>query len=206
MVEAPATRWFALTHRPCDNLGVTARKKLFVALATVAVLLLSLGAATYVYFSPHLALREIEAAAERHDTSALSERVDFPAVRASLKQQIKARIDQGAEQSQSPFAALGSALAGALADPAVDALVTPDNVAAMLRGEAFGPAQAPRVELDARGVEMGYIDAHTFEVTTAGDAAFRLLLERDGLLGWKLTDVKLPQAWSWQAPGSVPTR
>ena len=185
---------------------MAARKKLFLALLGVAVLLVLLGGGSYVYFSPHLALREIEAAAKRHDTSALSERVNFPAVRASLKQQIKARIDQGAQQSTNPFAALGSALAGALTDPAVDALVTPDNVAAMLRGEAFGPAQAPRVELSARGVEMGYVDAHTFEVTTAGSAAFRLLLERDGLLDWKLTDVKLPQAWTWQAPGSAPAR
>lgn len=172
-------------------------KKLLIA---VVLSLLVIGPLTYVYFTPYLALGSIRDAAKAGNTAALNENVDFEALRESLKHQIQARLDRGAQQNQHPLAAFGSMLAGALAAPAVDALVTPQNVTKLLGGEGVGGAEGPRIRLESDNVEMGYADLHTFEVSTASASAngFRLILERRGVLSWKLTDIRLPD--DWQVP------
>jgi hypothetical protein len=133
--------------------------------------------------------------------------VDFPKVKADLKRQIMARIDDGARQSSNPFAALGSALAGALADPAIDALVTSENVARLLSGEEFGRAGRSGVEFDDDSLTMGYDGLNRFVVTTNAENGFTLVLERDGALTWKLTQVLLPASFSLpsMAPAATAT-
>lgn len=172
-------------------------KKLLVVAAVLLPLVLLGGGAVYLYYTPHRALQRIEGAARSGDTRALSERVDFPAVRASVKRQVVARIDQAAAANPNPLAALGSALAGALSEPAVDALVTPENVARMLRGENMGSVQAPKLQLDGSSVELGYRGIDRFEAVTApAPNGFTLVLARDGWFDWKLVEVVLPQSWS----------
>ncbi len=172
------------------------RVKKLLLVAVPLLLLSTLGLLGYAYYTPYLALKNIHAAAEAGNTAELDRYVDFPAVRASLKDQIKQRIDRKAEQSQNPLAALGSALANAFTTPAVDALVTPDNVARMLRGEGLSQAGGPQIRLDGSGVDMGYDDLHTFVVTTAPSGGFELILERSGWFGWRLVDVRLPETWT----------
>jgi hypothetical protein len=167
--------------------------KKLVALLVALLVVGGLGA--YAYFTPHLALERLHAAAESEDMVALGQQVDFPAVRASLKQQIKARIEQRSQTSTNPLVALGSALAGSLTDPAVDALVTPENLAKLLRGEAFGSPEAPRLRLDGSQVPMAYNGWDEFVVGSEHDSGFRIILRRDGLFDWTLTDVRLPDSW-----------
>lgn len=153
----------------------------------------------YLYFTPHLALKEIERAARSGDTAALAQRVDFPAVRSSVKRQVLARIDQVAAANPNPLAAFGSALAGALSEPAVDALLTPDNVARMLRGESLGSVQGPTLRLDTSSIELKYIGFNRFQAVTApAPGGFTLVLAREGWLDWKLVEVILPESWSFQ--------
>ena len=163
--------------------------------ALVALLVVG-GFGAYGYFAPHLALERLQEAAHANDLAALDEQVDFPAVRASLKQQIKARIEQGSQTAANPLAALGSALAGSLTDPAVDALVTPENLARLLRGEAFGSPQAPRLRLDSGHWHAGYAGWDEFVVAPEPDSGFRVILRRNGLFDWTLADVRLPDSWA----------
>jgi len=172
-------------------------KKLLVVAAVLLPLVLLGAGAVYLYYTPHRALQAIERAARSGDTRALSERVDFPAVRVSVKRQVVARIDQAAAATPNPLAAFGSALAGALSEPAVDALVTPENMARMLRGENVGSVQAPTLQLESGSVELSYRSFDRFEAVTApAPAGFTLILARDGWFDWKLVDVLLPQSWS----------
>jgi len=174
-------------------------KKLVLVVALVLLPLVLLGGgATSLYYTPHLALKEIESAARAGDTAALAERVDFPAVRSSVKRQLQARFDQAAAANPNPLAAFGSALAGALSDPAVDALVTPDNVARMLRGENLGAVQGPTLRLDASSVTLQYSGFNRFHAITApAPSGFTLVLAREGWLDWKLVEVLLPESWSF---------
>jgi hypothetical protein len=173
-------------------------KKLILVVAGLLVPLTLLGVgAVYLYFTPYFALEAIEQAARGGNTAALAERVDFPAVRASVKRQVVARIDQAAAANPHPLAAFGSSLAGALSEPAVDALITPDNVARMLRGEQVAAVQGPTLHLDSSNVELAYIGMNRFQAVTApAPGGFTLILARDGWFDWKLVDVILPEGWS----------
>ena len=118
-------------------------------------------------------------------------------MRSSVKRQVVARIDQAAAANPNPLAAFGSALAGALSEPAVDALITPDNVARMLRGESIGSVQGPTLQLDTSRVELEYIGVNRFQAVTApAPAGFTLVLVRDGWFDWKLVEVILPESWN----------
>ncbi|HEX8431940.1 MAG TPA: DUF2939 domain-containing protein, partial [Longimicrobium sp.] len=98
------------------------------------------AAAGWLYFTPHLALRRLQAAAESGDDAALREMVDFPAVRASLKEEVRGAIADEMERDgkRSAFSAFGAALAGMMVDPLVDSFVTPAGIAAAARGERPG--------------------------------------------------------------------
>ena len=172
-------------------------KKLLVVMAVLLPLALLGAGAVYLYYTPHMALEAIEGAARSGDTNTLSARVDFPAVRASVKRQVAARIDEAAAANPNPLAALGSALAGALSEPARDALVTPENLARMLRGENIGSVQAPTIQLESSSVELRYVGLDRFEAITAPvPGGFTLVLARNGWFDWKLVEVVLPQSWN----------
>jgi hypothetical protein len=178
-------------------------KKLLIVAALALVVL---APATYAYLTPYLALGSIRDAAKAGDAAALSEHVDFQALRESLKLQIQERLDRGAQQSQHPLAAFGSLLAGALAAPAVDSLVTPENVTKLLGGQDVGSSEGPKIKLDADDLRMGYQGLNAFEVSTAASSAtgVRLILERRGALSWKLTDIRLAVYWQLPPLGASP--
>jgi len=104
--------------------------------ATVIVVLAIVAVLGYAYASPWLALRRMKAAADNGDAATLSTYVDYPALRASLKQQLSQLIDRrvGAEHSNNPLLLFGAAIGQALVGPVVDAYATPDGVAALLNG------------------------------------------------------------------------
>ena len=168
---------------------------------TLSVLPLpALVAAAYVYFTPHLTLRSMKAAAEQRDATAFSQHVDFPAVRQSLKVELKARLATSTtNQSAIPFQALGGVFAEALLEQMVDTMIRPETLAVMFNGEgtpkggapAAQPGIAPDVEVDA-----GYDGPNHFVITVrrrdSVEGPVKFVLARDGVLQWKLAAVDLP--------------
>src|SRR5262249_39440932 len=116
-----------------------------VSLAVAAVLVLA-----GVYFgSPYLAARSLKQAAVSGDADRLDAAVDFPAVRESLKSQMSAalmkKMAADPEMKGNPLAGLGMMLMPAIIDKAVDAYVTSDGLAALVRGAKPSEAKgAPR--------------------------------------------------------------
>jgi len=180
-----------------------------LALAAVALFLVA-------YFaSPLLTVRALIAAAEQGDEATLERLVDFPAFRQSLKDEMNARLiaemrsDLGGRDSA--LRGLGMMLAPTLLSGAVDALVTPQAIAAMVR-----TAETP----DAKDVARNRIDStpeptaartegkrdlrrrysyrgfNSFAVTLTRrdrpEDRLDLLLERRGVFSWKLAGVDLP--------------
>ena len=157
--------------------------------------------------SPVFAVRGIIGAAKAGDEAALSQRVDFPAFRDSLKDELNARLV--AEMRADPRArdsALGGLslmLAPALVSGAVDALVTPRTIVAMVEtAEAPDPMdREPEPPASGRDRDIqrnyGYRGLNSFAVTLTDpdrpDEPIDLLLERRGLFGWKLAGVDLPE-------------
>jgi len=115
--------------------------------AIVIIVVAVVAALGYGYASPWLVLNRMKTAADTGDAATLSTYVDYPALRASLKEQLdqllKRRI--GAEHSSNPLLLFGAAIGQALIGPVVDAYTTPDGVAALLNGipPTGKPGEAP---------------------------------------------------------------
>ena len=154
--------------------------------------------------SPWLAAKALGDAAERGDAAALERLVDFPRFRDSMKQEFNARFvdEMRASSGDDPFAGLGALLGPALISGAVDALVTPQAIALMVRtGEAPEAEEVARPEPGADEPEprrtLGYRDLNTFAINfedaRRADRSITLLMKRDGLFAWKLAAIDLPE-------------
>ena len=172
------------------------------ALAVVAFLVL--------YFaSPILTVNGLVAAAKAGDEAKLERLVDFPAFRDSLKDELTARLMAEAQADpdvrDSGLGGLGMMLAPMLVSGAVDALVNAPTIAAMVRtADTPDPADAatrapPEKEGEDRDIRQSYAyrDLNTFVLGLTDpdrpDETLRLLLRRQGLFGWKLSGVDLPE-------------
>ncbi|WP_431227063.1 DUF2939 domain-containing protein [Burkholderia contaminans] len=107
-------------------------KPLLIVVLAVAIVV----AIGYAYASPYVTLGRLKSAIDARDAQAISEYVDFPSLRISLKQQVTEelmrRID--AVKKNNPFAVLGALIGSALIGPLVDAYATPEGVAALMSG------------------------------------------------------------------------
>ncbi|QBC32134.1 DUF2939 domain-containing protein [Pandoraea sp. XY-2] len=114
-------------------------------LSTIAM---SFGALVVVlgllFGTPYYTLWRARDAADARDATALSSYVDYPAVRESLKTSLHDELSrQMDKQRGNAFGALALALGGWVSDRVVEALLTPEAVAAMLRGDSTGLPPAP---------------------------------------------------------------
>ncbi|RFU47857.1 DUF2939 domain-containing protein [Paraburkholderia sp. DHOC27] len=105
-------------------------RPLIIVLVVIAVI----AALGYGYASPYVALDRLKRAADARDAQTVSEYVDYPALRESLKDQVAGLLTRRLHASGNPFAALGAMIGVALIGPLVDAYATPDGVAALLNG------------------------------------------------------------------------
>lgn len=177
--------------------------------SVIAIVVAVVSAFLIAYFvSPLLAVRGLVEAAKAGDEAALERKVDFPALRQSMKDEMNARLvaemrrdlgDRG-----SALGGLGMLLAPSLISSAVDTLVTPKAVAAMVveareprAADAVGEA-APTADTAGNDIRRSYSyrDLDTFAVTLSDpdrpDQKLDLLLRRHSVFFWKLAGVDLP--------------
>jgi hypothetical protein len=167
----------------------------WIAIAA-AVLLIAGG----IYIgSPYYAVRSLRSAALEADTDKLEAGVDFPAVRESLKSQMSAammtKMQNDPEMRDNPFAGLGAMMMPAIIDRMVDSFVTPDGIAAMMRGQkptdrATGQAN-PDIENHTQYVNLDRFRVRLRNKKTNEDGP-SLLFERRGFATWKLIKLELP--------------
>jgi hypothetical protein len=174
----------------------------------LALLLAALIAlAAYVAAGPYLAVNGVRSAIKDQDTAALERHVDFPVLRSNLRAQVDDYLlrQAGAEMQRNVFGAIALQVAGGLAGGAVDALLTPAGIGAVLggrslwhRGSGAGidrndsySHSAPHDPLE--GARYRYESTSRFTATVDdrdGDPVV-FVMSRDGLR-WKLTDIRLP--------------
>jgi hypothetical protein len=177
-----------------------------------AGLALLLGLAAYWYWSPFLAVRQLQTAAQNGDAAEFNRHVDYPRVRDSLKAQFSALVEHklGAPQdSGNPLAALGSLVGRGLVNPLVDALGRPETVMEALKHgrlaqPAPGSGQAPASEsarpdgkphwiIDRQGVNrMAAFAIDPDHPDQPNAERLGLVFERSGFVDWKLTEIRLP--------------
>lgn len=160
---------------------------------TGVVAVLALAGAWY-WFSPGYAMQQLREAAVAGDKQELAERVDFPAVRESLKNQFKvAMMAKLKEDQDNPFAGLAAMMVGPMIDGLLETAISPEGVKGLVehgkfqkQGEtATGPEAKWNIERDG---------LNRFRVTPEveqGENAPTIVFIRDGL-GWKMVDIELP--------------
>ena len=98
--------------------------------------LILVAALGFIYASPYIALNRVKRAADARDAQTVNQYVDFPALRASLKEQVAALLTRRVDiqKSGNPLAIIGAMIGAAFVGPLVDSYATPDGVAAILNG------------------------------------------------------------------------
>jgi hypothetical protein len=171
-------------------------KKLF---ALMVVALVALGG--WFYMTPYFAMQRLQKAAEAGDSQALSELVDFPAVRQSLKDEAREAVsgELGGRTGSGALGTVGALFAGAVVDRVVDVAVQPQGIAALTRGVRPGARRedgGARERIDPNlKVRRGYesMDRYviSFQDRESGEQRMALVMRRDGLAGWRLSAVRL---------------
>jgi CubicO group peptidase (beta-lactamase class C family) len=163
--------------------------------------LLVLFAASIVA-SPYWELRRIRAAVASHDADAVAAHVDFPALRASVKDQLAAVVGKdSARADANPLAAMGQAMALAFLDPMVDAIVSPAGVIAMMENGRVSVARnagrEDRRRADPGAAHTGYALSYRawdrVALTSQKPDGGSFLFARHGLWDWKLAGIELPR-------------
>lgn len=174
-------------------------KKLLPWLAGLLVIF-----AIYLYASPYIALYNIKNAVEQKDADKLSGYIDFPSVKQSIKDQVKAAMveELTVNDEQDGFEALGTMLAAAMIDPLVDGLVTPDGVALMFQGQKLdfdssNDSSEDKAKINNEDIDYkaGYLSFNRFKVQIIdadnSDESLDVIMHRDGL-SWKVTRISFP--------------
>ena len=141
--------------------------------------------------SPYFSFWRFTTAIQSRDAAAISKRVDFPAVRASLKKQLVARFAKRTSNHKR-----WSNLGPTLIDAIIDAYVTPEGIASLLANpEALKNLKAPR--------EFHFQFGQNEDLSKVKYAFFTgprsFVVDRDGIKlrfhftssGWQLYDVDL---------------
>jgi hypothetical protein len=131
-------------------------------------------------------------AAQSNDADALTAYIDYPALRKSLKAELKARMRAEAQKDKSGFGDLGRALGSVTLGPLLDVIVSPAGMRAALLAnsqENMGPAaSALHVPKEPVIVRRTFSE---FLVTAKGQPNSGLVFKRHGF-SWMLSGVELP--------------
>jgi Protein of unknown function (DUF2939) len=175
------------------------------------VMIIVLVAAGATYFSPEITIYQLRQAVKDKDDSALSEHIDFPAVRESLKSQLQLVVANAMAEKKredNPLAALGAMLAEKMIDGMVDNIVSPAAIRMSFQLQT-GPTAKSEAKRDVSGNAQGPDHSASrddigpsFTVQSRGLSRF-VLMQRTGNfsihytfkrkgLTWKLTNMDLP--------------
>ncbi len=185
-------------------------KKILYILCGVIILICGIG----FFSTPYWTFRNMRLAAENKDTETLNRYVDFEALKESLKANLNDRIarETGSKKQGDALDTLGSALATAFINPLIDAFVTPDGLAMIVRGaiperpqtkrrteetaEDTGAQKKPKEKKPKMEMSAYYQSINRFVVAFKEPGArrdqIRLIFRRDGIVSWKLCAMDLP--------------
>ena len=157
--------------------------------------------AIYVAAAPYITVYQMKSAAESRDGEALSEHIEFPSVRQSLKDQMNSMFMKEMakdEMKDNPFAALGAAFAGVIVDKMVEAYVTPAGITQLMSGEKPKTAQggesgsgSARKPLSDASMSYESLDKFVVKIKSNSAEEGKFVLRRRGI-GWKLTEIIIP--------------
>jgi hypothetical protein len=182
-----------------------------ISKSTFAALLVALLAvAAYWYWSPFLAIREMQSAAKANDADTFNTHVDYPRLKESLKGQFSSLMaEQMAKSTDSsnPFAAFGTMLGLAMVDKLVDAMVRPETVMRGMQSGQFGrQSSPPDAETGASASPTNESEKPKWSYVRKGtdkliaypeggaepeEKKVAIVFKRSGFANWKITELRI---------------
>lgn len=170
----------------------------------LAVLLLT-ALFAYVAAGPYLAINGIRQALAEQNAAALERHVDFAALRVNMKAHVEdylARNGGAMAESGGLLGAIGMQVAGTMGGVAVDTMVTPLGIGALLQGhsmwkratgqttngDTYGPPQ-PADPLREASTRFESTSRFTATIKDQDDDPMVAVFQRQGLR-WRLTDIR----------------
>ena len=169
--------------------------------AIVGVVAIAGGGA---YYSPYLTLNKMRNATENQNVDALVQEIDFPELRVSIKESVKAQVFKqmagattGTEGSKVASPKMTPELVEKMVSPMVDKLITPEGLDQLIHNKVPG-AKIDLANLDRdiakSDIKMGYesLDRFVVNITDKVDRSknVSLILKREGL-AWKLSGIDI---------------
>jgi hypothetical protein len=172
-----------------------------------------IGGVAYLAATPYISIKQFRQALEQRDLPAIERYVDFPSVRESLKEQLKAKLVEGmAKHSMADtwvnlgMGALGYAIAEPMIDAAVNAYVSPAGLKVLMAGSqpatpsglqtAAPQNQAEKSDMAASDLKLSYKSPNLFVIsardTSPPNQTIKFNFERNNLVDWRLTSISLP--------------
>lgn len=161
----------------------------------------------YVFASPYITAYMIKTAAQNQDGEALSEYIDFSALRQNLKEQMNAAVGkeimQEAEGDGAAMvlgATFGGLIIGKMVEKMIDVYVTPAGIMELMKGEildmeGIGTSTEQQTTSEPfANVVMTYESFNKFSITTKDTESadeIKFILRRKGM-EWKLTEILVP--------------
>jgi hypothetical protein len=189
----------SLVQKLRQHLQSIDRPTVIISSAAIAGLIAIVGGGAY--FSPYLALNNIKNATVNRNAEALAQEIDFPSLRVSIKENIKAQVIKQITSSSSTEAPKMSpeliAKVDKMVSPMVDKIVTPEGIEELMQDKVPGA----KIDLSNLGkdiakadIKMGYesLDRFVVHITDKVDRSkdVSLILKRDWL-AWKLSGVDI---------------
>ena len=147
---------------------------------------------SYLFSSPYIVANRMLDAAHEHDAETLIGYIDFPALRDSVKDQLKKllQIEMHGELQRRILAAISSPSTKLLTiEEMIDLAVTDKSLRALLVNMKNNKAGLEKL-IDE--VSMGWRGFGEFTVTVKRRREVKFILSRDKFVFWKLTAAILP--------------
>jgi hypothetical protein len=150
------------------------------------------------YFSPYLTLNNMKNATANRNADALSKEINFPSLRLSVKDNVKAKVIEQIAAGGVPEASkMTPELVEKMVSPMVDKIITPEGLEQLMMDKIPGAKiDLANLERDMAksDIKMGYesVDRFVVHITDKVDKTkdVSLILQRDGL-AWKLSGIDI---------------
>ncbi len=178
------------------NLFGSMNKKIAIIITAIATGIMTI-VGVGVYTAPYLALDNLKKATINRNANDLAQEIDFPALRTSVKENVKAQVLKQMTAGNTPVKGLNAVAVDKIVNPMVDKLVTPEGLGELMMDKVPGATiDLSNLESNIAGseVKMGYESFDRFVVRIV-DKVDRtkdvsLILKRDGL-AWKLSGIDI---------------
>jgi Protein of unknown function (DUF2939) len=153
-----------------------------------------------IYYAPYLTLNNMRNATENQNVDALSNEINFPELRLSIKQSVKTQVLRHvaeSEPSSDQQPTMTPELVEKMVSPMVDKIITPEGLDQIIHNKVPGTKiNLANLEQDIAksDIKMGYesIDRFVVHITDKVDQSkdVSLILKRSGL-AWKLAGIDI---------------